>query len=130
MLYVASVNNPDSLGLALADPKRTDMGYVGGGGRGAAAGRGGAPAPVMDENTPRVPPKVNMGPGGLPLVKPPWGRIVAIDLNKGDIAWTIPNGDPPDYVKGHPLLKGIDIGKTGRPSRATLMLTKTLLFSA
>jgi quinoprotein glucose dehydrogenase len=71
-----------------------------------------------------------MGPGGLPLVKPPWGRIVAIDLNKGDIAWTIANSDTPEYVKNHPLLKGIDVGKTGKPSRSPLMVTKTLLFSA
>ena len=64
------------------------------------------------------------------MVKPPWGRIVAIDLNKGEIEWTIANADTPDYVKNHPLLKGIDIGRTGRPSRSPLMVTKTLLFSA
>jgi quinoprotein glucose dehydrogenase len=128
MLYVASVNNPDSLGLAPADPKRSDMGYVGGGGRSGAAGRGGAPA--LDENAPRIPPRVNMGPSGLPLVKPLWGSIVAIDLNKGDIAWKIANGDTPDYIKNHALLKGLDIGRTGRPSRSPIMVTKTLLFSA
>jgi len=129
MLYVATVNNPDSLGLAPADPKRSDMGYVGGRG---GAGRGAAPvpAPVIDENTPRVPPRVNIGPEGLPLVKPPWGQIVAIDLNKGDIAWKIANSDTPDYIKNHPLLKGIDLGRTGKPSRSPLMVTKTLLFSA
>jgi quinoprotein glucose dehydrogenase len=132
MLYVASVNNPDSLGLALADPKRSDMGYVGGGGggRGGAPGRGGATAPVFDENAPRTPPRVNIGPSGLPLVKPLWGSIVAIDLNKGDIAWRIANGDTPDYIKNHPLLKGLDLGRTGRPSRSPIIVTKTLLFSA
>jgi quinoprotein glucose dehydrogenase len=66
----------------------------------------------------------------LPLVKPPWGRIVATDLNKGDMAWTIANSDVPDYVRNHPLLKGIDLGRTGKPSRSPLMVTKTLLFSA
>jgi quinoprotein glucose dehydrogenase len=75
-------------------------------------------------------PRANIGPQGLPLVKPPWGRIVAIDLNKGDIAWSIANSDTPDYVKNHPALKGIDVGKTGKPSRSPLMVTKTLLFSA
>ena len=134
MLYVASLTNHDALALAPADPKRSDMGYVGAMRPRPGVGNPGPasvpPPDVGEMNTARTPPQVSIGPGGLPLVKPPWGRIVAIDLNKGDIAWTIPNGDPPDYVKGHPLLKGIDIGKTGRPSRATLMVTKTLLFSA
>src|SRR5205807_5653926 len=52
------------------------------------------------------------------------------DLNRGDLAWTIPNADTPDYVKNHPLLKGIELGRLGRPSRSPLMVTKTLLFSA
>jgi quinoprotein glucose dehydrogenase len=134
MLYVATVNNPDSLGLAVADPKRSDMGYVGGGGRAGrgggrgAAGGGGAAFSGDPESRPVS--RVNIGPEGLPLVKPPWGSIVAIDLNKGDLAWKVPNGTTPDYIKNHPLLKGIDIGNTGRPSRAPLMITKTLLFSA
>jgi hypothetical protein len=66
----------------------------------------------------------------LPLVKPPWGRITAIDLNTGDHAWMIPNGSAPDYVKNHPAMKGIDLSKAGRPSRSPLMVTKTLLFGA
>jgi len=63
-------------------------------------------------------------------VKPPYGTVVAIDLNKGDLAWTVPNGDTPEYIKNHPLLKGVNIGNTGKPSRAPLMVTKTLLFTA
>jgi glucose dehydrogenase len=74
-----------------------------------ATSRASRTAPVIDEIVPRVAPKVNIGPGGLPLVKPPWGRIVATDLNKGDRAWTIANSDTPDYVRNHPLLKGIDL---------------------
>jgi len=73
---------------------------------------------------------MNIGPEGLPLTKPPYGSITAVDLNKGDIAWRIASGDTPDYIKNHPLMKGIDIPKTGRPSRPPLMVTKTLLFSA
>ena len=66
---------------------------------------------------------------GLPIVKPPWGRITAIDLNRGDIAWQIPNGDTPPNVRNHPLLKGVTLPKTGSPSRAGLLVTKTLLFA-
>lgn len=73
---------------------------------------------------------MNLGPQGLPLVKPPWDRITATDLNTGDHVWMIPNGDAPDYVKNHPLLKGIDLSKVGRHSRSPLLVTKTPLLGA
>jgi quinoprotein glucose dehydrogenase len=63
------------------------------------------------------------------MVKPPWGRITAIDLNKGDIEWMVPNGNPPDWVRDHPALKGINLGKTGRWERSGLLVTKTVLFA-
>jgi quinoprotein glucose dehydrogenase len=152
VLYVPSVTQQDPLSLTVADPKRSDMGYVGGrggGGRGAAAGgpgggagrggRGGAAASAPDarpvatiddgEGGGRPAQRTNIGPQGLPLIKPPWGRITAIDLNTGDHVWMIPNGHPPDYVVNHPAMKGIDLSNAGRPSRALLMVTKTLLIS-
>jgi len=134
ILYVSSVTNQDPIGLAAADPKRSDMAYVG---RGPArAGATGIPGNPMfgtegaEQNIARIPPKTNFGPEGLPLVKPPWGRITAIDLNSGEHVWMVPNGSAPDYVKEHPLMKGIDLSKAGRPSRAPLIVTKTLIFSA
>jgi quinoprotein glucose dehydrogenase len=131
MYYIASVNNPDALAVAKADPARSDMGYVQGRSGGAGPGRGGAPGGGggFDAET-RPAARANIGPDGLPLVKPPYGSITAIDLNKGDIAWKIANSDTPDYIRNHPLMKGIDVPKTGRPSRSPLMVTKTLLFSA
>ena len=66
---------------------------------------------------------------GIPLVKPPYGRITAIDMTSGDHKWAIPNGDTPEAIKNHPLLKGVDIGRTGKPTRSGLVLTKTLLFA-
>jgi quinoprotein glucose dehydrogenase len=66
----------------------------------------------------------------LPIVKPPYGRITAYDLNSGDQAWMIPNGQPPDDIKNNPVLKGVDTSKFGNPERALLVVTKTLLFSA
>ena len=66
---------------------------------------------------------------GLRLLKPPYGRITAYDMNKGTIAWTIPNGDTPQAVKDNPALKGITIPKTGNASQAGLLVTKTLLFA-
>ena len=51
---------------------------------------------------------------GLPLIKPPYGRITAIDLNKGEIVWQIAHGETPDNIKNHPALKGLTIPRTGQ----------------
>ena len=115
VLYVASATNPTVAGLT-SDPDRSTMDYVGGGGRrrrGAAAPQGCG----------------EIGPLGLPLIKPPWGRITAIDLNTGDHLWMIANGDTPDCVKNHPALSGIDIPRTGKPERSGILVTKTLVFA-
>ena len=123
VLYVASVTNYVPLSVSPADPKRSDMGYVGGrGGRGRAGGDEGETGALNARG--------NIGPQGLPLVKPPWGRITAIDLNTGEHLWMIANGDAPDYIKKHPALKGVDLSNTGKPSRSPLLVTKTLLFGA
>ena len=66
------------------------------------------------------------GPHGLPLFKPPWGRITAIDLNTGQHKWMVPNGEGP---RDHPALKGLDLPRLGIPQRAYLIVTKTLLLS-
>ncbi len=107
-LYVQSATAPSVIGLAPA-PEVSEMDYIQT--RGRIRLRGGG------------------GPQGLPIFKPPWGRITAIDLNAGEIAWQVPNGDTPDYVKDHPALEGIDVGRTGRPDRGGLLVTSTLLFA-
>ncbi len=68
-------------------------------------------------------------PMGLPLVKPPYGRITAIDMNTGEHRWMAVNGDTPDDIKNNPALAGLAIPPTGKASRATLLVTKTLLFA-
>ena len=65
---------------------------------------------------------------GLEIVKPPYGRITAIDMNSGDHLWQIANADTPERITNHPALEGIDIPRTGVPTRAGLVATKTLLF--
>ena len=50
-------------------------------------------------------------------------------MNKGEIAWQIPNGDTPDNVKNNPALKGVNIPKTGKPSNAGILVTKTMLIA-
>jgi quinoprotein glucose dehydrogenase len=66
---------------------------------------------------------------GLPLVKPPYGRISAIDMNKGEILWQIAHGETPDNIRNHPALKGLNIPRTGRPGTVGTMVTKTLLIA-
>ncbi len=133
IMYIFSNTSPSALGLVPPDPNRSDFGWVqgratppqedaadgrGGAGRGAAGrggrgGRGGNPLEVQ----------------GLPLLKPPYGRITAIDLNKGEIVWQIAHGDTPDNIKNNPALQGLDIPRTGSQGRIGVLTTKTLVIA-
>ena len=64
---------------------------------------------------------------GLPLVKPPYGVLSAINLDKGELTWQVPHGDTPDAVRNSPALKGINIPKTGQGGSVGLVVTKTLV---
>jgi quinoprotein glucose dehydrogenase len=64
---------------------------------------------------------------GLPLIKPPYGRITALDLKQGTMLWQIAHGETPDNIRNHPALKGLTIPRTGRQGRIGTLVTKTLL---
>jgi quinoprotein glucose dehydrogenase len=102
VLYVTSRTLPRL--LAMVKSPDSDMNYV--------------------NTTERVP-----GPQGLPLTRPPWGRITAIDLNTGNQLWMVPNGETPAKVKDNPALKGLTLPRTGAPIRGAVLVTKTLLFA-
>ncbi len=104
MLYVPSFSMPISVKLTRPDSARSNLNFIRGG--------GGFGAPVV-------------GPRGLPLFKPPYGRITAIDLNTGDHAWMIPHGDGPRQKISE--IAGKDVGPLGSGGGGPL-LTKTLLF--
>jgi quinoprotein glucose dehydrogenase len=131
IMYVSSITNPDAVAVQKGDPKRTDMAYVA-----VLGAHPGAPAGAVQTAAPPVAGEASgrpsFGPRGLPLVRPPWGRITAIDLNTGEHVWMIANGAAPDVVKNHPALAGLtlDLSKAGKPERSPLMVTKTLLFGA
>jgi quinoprotein glucose dehydrogenase len=121
ILYIFSNAAPTTLGL-INDPKRSDMNYIQGiapdpnaaassGGGGGGEGGGGLTVE------------------GLPLFKPPYARITALDLNKGELVWQVAHGETPDIVRNHPALKGLTIPRTGRPGRIGLVVTKTLVIS-
>jgi quinoprotein glucose dehydrogenase len=125
--YVSSQSTVTAIGLVPPTPDRSDMNYISGqarppagtpetGGRAGAAGEGGGPGRGLAVQ-------------GLPLLKPPYGRITAIDLNKGEILWQVAHGDTPDNVRDSPLLQGLSIPRTGRPGQAGTLVTKTLLIA-
>ena len=64
---------------------------------------------------------------GLPIMKPPYGVISAINLDRGEIVWQVPHGETPDAVRNHPALKGMNIPKTGQNTSVGLTVTKTLV---
>src|SRR6185436_4239250 len=95
-----------------------------------------APAPAPAAGAPAAPAAGGGGDGGgglnvqgLSFVKPPYGLISAIDVNRGEIAWQTPHGDTPDAVRNHPALRGLNIPKTGQPGVAGvgLLVTKALV---
>jgi quinoprotein glucose dehydrogenase len=60
-------------------------------------------------------------------LKPPYGRITAIDLTKGDITWQVAHGETPDAVRNSPLLKGVTVPRTGRSGIIGVLTTKSLV---
>ena len=82
---------------------------------------------------PPAPAAAEAGPGlnvqGLPIVKPPYGLLAAINLDRGELLWQTPHGDTPDNIRNHPALKGMTIPKTGQVATAGvgMVVTKTLV---
>lgn len=64
---------------------------------------------------------------GIPLTKPPYSRIQAIDMNTGETLFVLPVGETPDNIANHPLLQGVDIGNTGSGAKATMVVTRNML---
>ncbi|HWI19672.1 MAG TPA: PQQ-binding-like beta-propeller repeat protein, partial [Vicinamibacterales bacterium] len=102
-LYVPSMTSPIVVQLVKPNAERSNLLYM----------RGGTQMPPMLD--------------GLPLLKPPYGRVTAIDLRKGDTKWVAPIGDGP---RNHPLLKDLKLPALGAPIRNAALVTKSLLFVA
>jgi quinoprotein glucose dehydrogenase len=66
---------------------------------------------------------------GIPVSKPPYGLLAAINLDRGELLWQAPHGDTPDNIRNHALLKGVTVPKTGQPgtSGVGMVVTKTLV---
>jgi quinoprotein glucose dehydrogenase len=76
-------------------------------------------------------PAVRLSVEGLPLFKPPYGTITAINMDTGDFRWQVANGDTPDEIRNNPAIRGLTIPRTGQGGRdiSGLMVTKTLVIT-
>jgi len=108
-VYVHAATGIIANGLVQGDPARTEFAQVSGMLTPPGQGRG-------------------LTVQGLPLLKPPYGSIVAMDMNKGEILWKVANAETPDNVRTSPALKGLNIPRTGRSANTIgILVTKTLL---
>jgi quinoprotein glucose dehydrogenase len=150
IFYIFTNTAPTSLGLVPGNPERnSDFAWIqgaardpklpppaaGGRGQAPAGGRGAAPAGGRG-----AAPGGGGGGGegggggglnvqGLPLIKPPYGRITALDMNRGELLWQIAHGETPDNIRNHPALKGLNIPRTGRQGRIGVLVTRTLVIA-
>jgi quinoprotein glucose dehydrogenase len=112
VLYVYSKAEMGNLNLRPGEEAQSDMNFV----------RGVPPNPADGKVTP-----ISLTIRGLPLMKPPYASITAIDLTKGEILWRIAHGETPDDIRNHPALKGLTIPRTGRIGRIGTLSTKSLV---
>jgi glucose dehydrogenase len=107
IMYIPIRHRPSAVGLVKGDPARTNMAYVQSGNQ------------------------TVMGPQGMPILKPPYSELIAVDLNKGEHLWRIPVGGAPTSVRNHPALKDLklDFDRMGNfDVRPSPLLTKDLFF--
>ena len=109
ILYVFSEGSVGILGLVPPEAGTSDMAYVVG----------------TDPGAEGLPPTVE----GLPIIKPPYGQISAINLDSGEILWQVAHGETPDKIRNSPFLKGLDLPRTGRPGIIGVLTTKTLVIA-
>jgi quinoprotein glucose dehydrogenase len=115
-LFVHSHSQVFPIGIIRADPKVSDMGYVSGQVAGSGAGSQGRGGATVQ---------------GLPLIKPPYDRITAYDLNTGELVWQKTHSSTPDEIANHPALKGLKFPRLGQPGRTFIgvLATKSLLIA-
>ncbi len=85
------------------------------------------PEPARGAAAPSNLPAGGLTVQGLPIMKPPYGVLAALQLDRGELLWQVPHGDTPDGVRNHPTLKGLTIPKTGQNGAVGLLVTKTLV---
>src|SRR6266481_639801 len=135
-VYVYACNScMEPIGLVPAPKEISDINYIAGtAGQEVEILKG--PGENAGADSPK-PPKKKAGAGyvpmnidGLPLVKPPYGTISAINLDRGEISWQIAHGETDDVVRNSPALKGMNIPRTGQETyNIGTLVTKTLVIA-
>jgi quinoprotein glucose dehydrogenase len=133
ILYAPSQRSVSVMGLVPGTPDMTDMNFVQGsaltgirrtGGAGSEAGQDrstGGPAAELAAGSLVI--------DGLPIIKPPYGSITAINMDRGEIQWQVAHGETPDEIRNHPALKGLTIPRTGRAGNFGVLVTKSLVIA-
>ena len=94
---------------------------------GRAGGLGGPPVPGTKDGINDPPYQGQLTLNGMSILKPPYGRITAIDLKTGTKLWQIAHGETPDFIKNNALMKGVTIPRTGQSGILGVMTTKSLV---
>jgi quinoprotein glucose dehydrogenase len=139
-IVYASACNACLTPIGLVKPPRqiSDMNFVAGtAGQELRVRYGPGENAGADAPRPSTPPGGGRGGGGggalnvqgLPLIKPPYGTISAISLDKGEIVWQVAHGDTPDVIRNSVALKGLDIPRTGQTGGVGTLVTKTLVIA-
>lgn len=144
IVYVSSSRSVGAIGLVPPYAGQSDMAYIQGnaatgprtiGGAGSAAGGGqvefvpSAPDSASPTASSRGRPPLGVRVQGLPLLKPPYGTISAIDMKRGEILWQVPHGETPDSVRNHAALAGLDLPRTGQSGTVGTLVTSTLVIA-
>jgi len=124
------------IGLVHAPKDVSDMNYILGTdgqeiriARGPGENAGADAAPLPRTTAPAPAPANPLNVQGLPLVKPPYGTLSAINLDKGEITWQVAHGETPDAIRNHPLLKGMNLPRTGQTGGVVTAVTKSLVLA-
>ena len=144
IVFVSSGRSVGAIGLVPPYAGQSDMAYIQGnaatgprttGGAGSAAGGGqvefvhATSAPAAPTASSRGRPPLGLRVGGLPMLKPPYGTISAIDMKRGEILWQVPHGETLDNMRNNPALAGLDIPRTGQAGTVGTLVTSTLVIA-
>ena len=130
-LFVASTRSVGTFGLVPPAPGRADgvpyhQGTVLSGARTSGGSGSGGSAPRVEGASASG--SATLTVQGLPLIKPPYSRITAVDMDKGEFRWQVPFGETPDAIKNHPALKGLNLPPMGRAgNNSGTLVTKSVL---
>lgn len=144
IVFVSSGRSVGAIGLVPPYAGQSDMAYIQGnaatgprttGGAGSAAGGGqvefvpATSAPTAPTASSRGRPPLGLRVSGLPMLKPPYGTISAIDMKRGEILWQVPHGETLDTMRNNPALAGLDIPRTGQAGTVGTLVTSTLVIA-